>query len=158
MRINDALIGGALWLLALFILWQAQGFPAMPGQSYGPALVPTLLAVGFLACGLALVVGGLRGREGEPLVAVGSWAWRAGRLVDLALLLCGLVGLIALWDRLGFLVGGTLYSGLLIWRFRGRQPVRAALVALAACLVVDWGFRRLLLVPLPLGPLTGIIW
>jgi hypothetical protein len=30
--------------------------------------------------------------------------------------------------------------------------------ALVAVLVIDWIFRRLLLVPLPLGPLTGIVW
>jgi putative tricarboxylic transport membrane protein len=157
MRINDALFGGALWLLALVLLWQARGFPAMPGQAYGPALVPTLLAGGFLACGLLLVRSGLATRHDGPAVALGSWTRRGGRLADVALLLGGLVLLMALWDRLGFLLGGSLYTALLVHRFRGGRPARALLLALAACLAVDWAFRRLLLVPLPLGPLTGLI-
>jgi putative tricarboxylic transport membrane protein len=158
MRINDALLGGALWVLALVMLWQTRGFPAMPGQTYGPALVPILLAAGFLLCGLLLARSGLATWRDGPALALGSWARRGGRLADVALLLGGLVLLMALWDRLGFLLGGTLYTALLIHRFRGGRPLRAILVALAACLAVDWAFRRLLLVPLPMGPLTGLIW
>ena len=33
-----------------------------------------------------------------------------------------------------------------------------ALLAVIACLVIDYAFRRILLVPLPLGPLAGVIW
>ena len=161
MRVNDALFGAALWLLAAAILWQAASFPAMPGQSFGPALVPGVLAGGFLVCGLGLVVSGLRTRGAGPLFAPPA-EWSAGegrgRLLDAALVLGGLVALILLWDRLGFLIGGTLYTALLVYRFHGGGVARALLVAAAACFVVDWAFRRLLLVPLPMGPLTGVVW
>ena len=158
MRVNDALFGAALCLLALAILWQAARFPAMPGQSFGPALVPGVLAGGFLLCGLGLVVSGLRARGEGPLVAPGAWAREKGRIVDAGLVLGGLVALVALWDRLGFLIGGTLYTALLVYRFHGGGVARAVVVAAVACFVVDWGFRRLLLVPLPMGPLTGVVW
>jgi putative tricarboxylic transport membrane protein len=161
LRVNDALFGAALWLLAAAILWQAADFPAMPGQSFGPSLVPGVLAGGFLLSGLSLVVSGVRARGAGPLVAPPA-AWSSGegrgRLLDAALVLGGLVVLILLWDRLGFLIGGTLYTALLVYRFHGGGLVRAILVAAVACFVVDWGFRRLLLVPLPMGPLTGVVW
>ena len=31
-------------------------------------------------------------------------------------------------------------------------------LAILACIIVDWSFRQLLLVPLPLGPLAPFIW
>ena len=39
------------------------------------------------------------------------------------------VALILLWDRLGFLIGGTLYTALLVYRFHGGGVARAVLVA-----------------------------
>jgi putative tricarboxylic transport membrane protein len=161
LRVNDALFGAALWLLAAGILWQAASFPAMPGQSFGPSLVPGVLAGGFLLCGLGLVVSGARARGAGPLVARPA-ALPSGegrdRLLDAAIVLGGLVVLVLLWDRLGFLIGGTLYTTLLVYRFHGGGVARAVLVAAVACFLVDWGFRRLLLVPLPMGPLTGVVW
>ena len=59
---------------------------------------------------------------------------------------------------LGFLIVATLLTGSLMARFRGGRLLSSFAGALAACLVIDWVFRRMLLVPLPLGPLTGIIW
>jgi len=133
----------------------------MPGQSFGPALMPGMLAGSFLLCGLGLVVSGVRARGTGPLVAAPA-AWPAGegrgRLLDAALVLGGLVALILLWDRIGFLIGGGLYTAVLVYRFHGGGVARAVLVAVVACFVVDWGFRRLLLVPLPMGPLTGVVW
>jgi hypothetical protein len=96
----------------------------------------------------------MRGR----LVALDPWARSGGHLADIALVLGGLALLILAWDRAGFLVGATVYTTALIARFRrGRLPSSLA-IAFLACLLIDLGFRRVLLVPLPLGPLTGIVW
>lgn len=157
MRINDAVFGAALWLLAGLVLWQIGTFPSMPGQSFGPALVPGLLATGFALCGALLMIGGVRHRHGRPWAALGAWR-RDGRLLDGAIVLGGLALLILGWSRLGFLIGGSFYSFLLIWRFRGGNPLLALSVAVIACFLIDWGFRRLLLVPLPLGPLKAVVW
>ena len=51
--------GAALVALAAVILWHIQGFPAMPGQKFGPAWFPGLVAVGLMACGALLIVQGL---------------------------------------------------------------------------------------------------
>ena len=41
MRINDAVFGVVLLLAAARHLRGRRGFPAMPGQDFGPALFPT---------------------------------------------------------------------------------------------------------------------
>lgn len=158
MRFNDAVFGIFLLVAALAIFAVARGFPAMPGQDFGPALFPDLIAAGFALCGLALIWNGWRRPAFAGAVQLGEWARSGGHLVDVALVIGGLGLLILLWDRLGFLIGATALTGSLMARFRGGRPLSSFLGALAACLLIDWIFRRLLLVPLPLGPLTGIVW
>lgn len=161
MRVNDAVFGAVLLAAALAVLLYARTLPGMPGQRFGPDLFPTLIALGLGACGLALVVRGLRGGGGTPrgrLVALDPWARSGGHLLDVALVLGGLVLLILAWDRAGFLVGATLYATALIARFRRGRLLTSLAVGFLACLLIDLGFRRVLLVPLPLGPLTGIVW
>jgi putative tricarboxylic transport membrane protein len=157
-RINDAVIGLALIGGAGLILAQASGFPAMPGQRFGPALVPSLIAGGLAICGGLLVRAGLTSGEVAGLVAIPEWMRRQGEPLDVALVLGGLVLLILLWDRVGFLLGATAYAATLICRFRRGRVLGSATIALLACAAIDWGFRRWLLVPLPLGPLTGLYW
>jgi putative tricarboxylic transport membrane protein len=157
-RVNDAVFGAALVALAAAILWLARGFPEMPGQDYGPALFPALMAAGLGLCGVALVARGApRLAAGEGVVGVAGWegGWR--RLGDVGLIVGGLALWMLAWDVVGFLAGGTAYAAAAMIRFRGR-PLSSLGIALVVVLVIDWGFRRLLLVPLPLGPLTGIVW
>ena len=130
----------------------------MPGQSFGPALFPHIIAMGFALTGAALVGSGLRRPEFAGFVALGDWARSGGHLIDVGLVVGGIAALIIFWDRLGFLIVATLLTGGLMARFRHGRWLSSIVGALAACLVIDWVFRRMLLVPLPLGPLTGIIW
>src|SRR5919206_316908 len=70
-KVHDALTGAALVILAGIILWHIQGFPAMPGQKFGPAWFPGLIAIGLAICGALLVRSGLR--SGEAWVAWPAW-------------------------------------------------------------------------------------
>jgi putative tricarboxylic transport membrane protein len=157
MRINDSLFGLALLLLAGTILVMARSFPGMPGQDYGPALFPSLAGIGFGLCGAVLLLRGIPRLRSEGIVHVSEWAHGWGGLVDVALIVGGLVLWMLIWNVTGFMLGGTLYATALIVRFRGK-PLSSLAIALIVVIVIDFGFRRLLLVPLPLGPLTGIIW
>ena len=47
MKVNDALSGAGLAALGGVVLWHIQGFPAMPGQKFGPAWFPGLIAIGL---------------------------------------------------------------------------------------------------------------
>ncbi|MCX7630130.1 MAG: tripartite tricarboxylate transporter TctB family protein [Geminicoccaceae bacterium] len=158
MRIHDGVFGVLLLLLAGFVLREATGFPPMPGQRFGPSLFPSLLAAGFALCGLLLLAGGLVSERGRPLASLEGWAEKGARVVDVALVVGGLVLLIALWQRLGFVIGATLFATALAGRFLGGRYLPALLVCAPACFAIDWAFRRLLLVPLPQGPLTGLYW
>lgn len=158
MRINDALLGLVLILAGGAVLLVARTFPAMPGQHFGPALLPGLIGLGFVACGVALVIDGLRHHRDRPWVELGAWAGSGAHVLDVVLVVGGLVLLILLWQRIGFLIGATLLLGALIGRFRGGRLVTSFAIAAIACLAIDWGFRHLLLVPLPLGPLTRLYW
>jgi putative tricarboxylic transport membrane protein len=157
-RINDALFGLVLILAGLAVLLVARTFPDMPGQDFGPALLPSLIGLGFAACGAGLVASGLRQHRDHPWIELGAWADSRGHILDVGLVVGGLVLLILLWDLLGFLIGATLLMGLLVSRFRGGHVVSSFAIAVVACAAVDYGFRHLLLVPLPLGPLTGVYW
>lgn len=158
MRFNDAAIGAALLLLAASILFMTRDYPQMPGQHYGPALFPNLIAFGLGACGLVLVVSGLKRLRLHPWLDFDEWTRAPGHLTDVALVLLGLVAYILLSDLLGFLVIGTALMTLWIVRFRNGRVLSSLAIAVAAVLVIDYAFRHILLVPLPLGPLAGVIW
>jgi putative tricarboxylic transport membrane protein len=158
MRISDVVFGVVLILAAAAIFLEAHTFPGMPGQSVGPALFPDIIAGGLALCGIGLLISGVRQSAGHRLVELGEWARSGGHILDVGLVIGGIVLLIVLWDQLGFLIGATLLTGGLITRFRGGSVLTSFGVALALCLIVDLSFRRLLLVPLPLGPLAGVMW
>src|SRR5262245_25328895 len=88
-KINDALIGAALIALAAVILWHVQGFPAMPGQRFGPAWFPGLVAAGFAICGALLVVAGVR--QGAPWILLPDWISRRAPFRGVLAVIAGLL-------------------------------------------------------------------
>ena len=78
MKLNDAVVGAALLLLAVAVGWHIRGFPQMPGQKFGPAVFPGLIAAGLAACGVLLIV---RMVPRERLVALLDCAAEQGLFV-----------------------------------------------------------------------------
>jgi putative tricarboxylic transport membrane protein len=70
----------------------------------------------------------------------------------------GLLVYILISDRLGFIP--TAFLLLLGWLilFRGGRPLSSAGIALLTTLLVDYAFKQLLLVPLPLGLLQLVMY
>lgn len=130
------------------ILWHVQGFPAMPGQKFGPALFPGLVAAGLGVCGLLLVAAGMRQRV--PLLAVPDWTRRARPRTGVLAVLLGLLGYILLADRLGFhIVGSAL---LVLWMRALGASWRVALPgAVVFTVIIHLAFYKALRVPLPWG-------
>jgi putative tricarboxylic transport membrane protein len=155
MKINDALVGVFLIALASAILVHIQSYPLIPGQKYGPALFPGVIAVGLLACGALLVVRGARARL--PLIAFSDWM-RDPVTVTNFVVVCGvLVFYVVAADALGFLPTATLCLLALFLKLKVRVPTAIG-VALAATLVIHFLFYKLLRVPLPWGVLERFAW
>jgi putative tricarboxylic transport membrane protein len=155
MKFNDALIGAALFVLAVAIGIHIRGFPDMPGQKFGAALFPGLIAAGLLACGLLLFVRGVR--SGDRLVVLVPWM-RMPRQVGNFLLVCALlVFYILASNTLGFVPSGVIILMALFLKL-AVPPLRAAVVAVVATLIIHALFYKLLRVPLPWGVLQAVAW
>jgi putative tricarboxylic transport membrane protein len=158
-KLGDAIWGALLLGLAGALLWHVQGFPKMPGQHVGPAVLPGTLAVGLGVCGAMLLVRGLRARTTGPAPWVEWPAWLAARpqvVAAAALVAVNLFYLLAV-QALGFVLTGVVYLFVLMRALRVR-PVRALALAVAMTLVIHYGFYKLLKVPLPWGVLQPIAW
>jgi putative tricarboxylic transport membrane protein len=149
-KLNDALSGAALVVLGAVVLWHIQSFPPMLGQKYGPAWFPGLIAGGLVVCGLLLIAARLRAAAAEPLFALPEWTQRSRPVASVLSVIAGLVLYVFLADIVGFhIIAAAL---LLVWsRLMGASWRLAVPVAIAATLVIQLSFYKLLKVPLPWG-------
>jgi putative tricarboxylic transport membrane protein len=161
MKLNDSVWGMLAILLGAAILFRIRNFPTIPGQDYGPALFPGVIATGLLVCGVGLIMKGIAARRdrGDAAAWVAWDGWTRSRRHVLAFVV--VVGVNALYillaDRLGFIVTGVLYLGALfaVFRVRARWIVP---LAVAVTLVIHYAFYKLLHVPLPWGVLERFAW
>jgi putative tricarboxylic transport membrane protein len=148
MKINDAVMGGFLLALAAAIGVYVSGFPGMPGQRYGAALFPGMIAAGFAVCGVLLLVRGLR--EKAPAFEFAPWTREMPLAANFALICGALLFYILASETLGFMVTGTLLLLMLFLKLGVRLSV-SVVVAPSAALVIHLLFYKLLKVPLPWG-------
>jgi putative tricarboxylic transport membrane protein len=158
MRINDTVFGAVLLALAASIWIAAAGFPKMPGTQYGPGFFPQVIAVGLGIGGLMLL---WRGRQallaGERIASIGPWARHPSRWLGLLVIVGSLLFYDQAADILGFPIVG-LIIGIVFMAYLGVRLWRAAVISLGMVVVIWLLFARLLLVPLPGGPLTPYLW
>jgi len=120
----------------------------MPGQKFGPAWFPGLVAAGLGICGALLVYSGLR--ERTAWVAVGDWVHSRRARAGVAALVGGLIVYILVVDKVGFHLTGIAL--LAVWlRVLGASWRVTAIVAVVATLVIHLAFYKGLRVPLPWG-------
>jgi putative tricarboxylic transport membrane protein len=148
MRINDALIGAVLLIFAVATFTYARTLPAIPGQEYGAAVFPMLIAIGLGSCGVLLIISGLRRWQGA--VAWGSWAGTHHAWARLATVFFLVVAYILAAPYLGFVPISILILLVFLLTMEVRWWV-AGLVAVATTLLIQQTFSGLLRVPLPLG-------
>jgi putative tricarboxylic transport membrane protein len=152
-KLNDAVVGAGLLLLAFAVGWHIRGFPEMPGQKFGPAVFPGVIAAGLAVCGVLLVVRGVRG--GGPALQISPWM-RSPSLIANFALVCGiLVFYVLAAEALGFVITGTAVLLALFLKL-GVPPMRAVVVAVIATLAIHALFYRGLRVPLPWGVLQPV--
>jgi putative tricarboxylic transport membrane protein len=156
-RFNDAVIGIALLALAGAMVWLTRGFPPMPGQKYGPALFPVLIASGLAVCALLLIIRGWRERRHVRLLALAPWARDPRRVGGVSIVLACILAYILLSEPVGFFIvaGGIL---LLLLMSSGLAWSRAVPIAIAVTIAIHVSFYSVLRVPLPWGVLTPMAW
>jgi len=157
MRLNDAILGGALIALAAWMIWLTTFFPPFPGQEYGPDLFPRILGAGIILCGAVLVARGLAARRaGEAWVTFAEWVRQPRRLWSFLVMLGAMVLYLVAAEPVGFIpVAFAILLGLFSWfgvRLRLGLPVAAGMT-----LAVHWFFASLMRVPLPRGVLTDLL-
>ena len=122
----------------------------MPGQKFGPAWFPGLIAAGLAICGALLAFDGLRQRS--PWIKTPEWIGSRRARAGVAALLGGLVVYILVVDHLGFHLTGVIL--LALWmRVLGASWRVTAIVSVVATIVIHLAFYKGLRVPLPWGVL-----
>ena len=147
MRINDAVTGFVLLAIAIVTFAYARTLPAIPGQEYGAAVFPMLVAAGFAGCGVLLIASGLRHWQGAVIWddwARTHYAWARVAVV---------FALVLTYILAAPVIGFVPISVVILLVFMVMMGVRwwiAAGVALVATVMIQHTFG-LLRVPLPLG-------
>lgn len=159
MQIADSVLGALFALLGAYMLYAASGFPSFPGQPYGAALLPTLLGMAFIVCGMLLALRDLRVRRlgGAITLFAIQPALRDPRgAISGAMVIAVVLAQIVLGDQIGFIpISVVMLMAIFLW-FRVRI-LTALFFAVLGTGVCWWLFSFVLKVPLPRGILDGIM-
>lgn len=151
MRIHDGLLGLLFIVLGIAVVVQAIGFPGMPGQAIGPGTFPTLFGTLFIIGGLIIGWQGIRSGA-MPLIKLNEgWAHK-DRALAAAIAIFGTLILAIYFEQIGFIIGAAVLLLAMYWVQGFRKPIWIG-VTLAFVASVYYGMAKLLLVPLPAGPL-----
>jgi putative tricarboxylic transport membrane protein len=157
MRIHDSLLALLLIALAVAIGVYARGFPPMPGQGFGPAFFPTLIAAGLLLAALVMLGSASRRRRSTALLELDDWVRSPRKLAEMLLLVGGVLFYILLSESLGYLLAAPVALLMFLVATRVRMLV-AVPVALFVPLLIHYIFYSGLRVPLPWGILVEHAW
>ena len=155
MKLSDTLSGLLTLIFGTAIVVVARTFPAIPGQTFGPSLFPTLIGVGLILCGLGLVWSGRR--RGTSWFRFDDWVHRPRMVLNFGLVFVDLVFYAFAVGRLGFFITAVIFLSVLMLAF-GIRRMRIVPLALVVTMVIHYAFYSLLRVPLPWGVLEGIAW
>lgn len=158
MKIGDGILGAFFMLLGGVVLWHVRGFPVIPGQKFGAALFPGVIAAGLVICGALLAFRGARHlAHGGRAFVLDDWA-RDPRIVLRFLgVPLGLLFYILTSNFLGFHVAAFL--AMLGWLLLfGVRLLAATALAIGFPTIMHLAFYKLLRVPLPWGLLEKLVY
>jgi putative tricarboxylic transport membrane protein len=159
---GDLAAGVLAAALGAAVLLYVRGFPELPDGSPGPALFPGIIGGLLVLFGLVLVARSLRAghratadvppaggeADGDEPVPPSTTTGRLNALFVLG----SVVAYLLLVDLLGFAITMGVILFALMWRL-GAKPLVALAAAVVTTGLIVLIFQRLLLVPLPTGPL-----
>ena len=141
----DMVLGLLFALGGAAIFSHALTLAPLPGMNVGPGLFPSIVGIGMVLMGLALAAQGWLGRAAarDP-AAPPLLTWFAVGIV------AAIAGAIVLMPLLGFLIGGTLFS-IVIVLVSGGRLLPALIFSPLATGTIYLLFNTVLRVPLPRG-------
>ena len=159
MQIADSVLGAVFAILGAYMVYAASGFPSFPGQPYGASLLPTLLGVAFIVCGVLLGWRDLRARQLGNTITVFAIqpALKDPRGAISGLLVVAVVlAQILFGDAIGFIpISLVMLVVIFLWlRVRILTALFFAVLGTGICW---WLFSFVLKVPLPRGILDGVL-
>lgn len=157
MKLNDGLIGLLLIAFSVALLVHVSAFPDMPGQAFGPSLLPSLVALGLILCSLVLIVGALRASPRHPLLELDEWVESPRLLLGFLAVIGAIAFYIGMSETLGFLIAAPL-ALLVVLRACGVGWISALALAVLVPLGMHYVFYGMLRVALPWGLLTEYAW
>jgi len=122
----------------------------MPGQKFGPAWFPGIIAAGLAICGALLAYSGLR--ERAPWATAPEWIRSRRARSGVAAFVGGLILYILFVDALGFYLTAVLLLALWL-RALGASWRVTVIVAVVATVLIHFAFYKGLRIPLPWGVL-----
>ena len=155
MRLNDAITGAVLIALAAALAFWSQSFPDIPGQQYGAAVFPTLIAAGLAGSGILLVASGIR--HGSPAVAWADWARERHGLRNVVVTVAAILFYILAAEWLGFILTMAPIL-LLLLRLLGVGWLTSIATSILVTFAIHYLFVNQLYVPLPWGLLEPVRW
>ena len=158
MKVNDAISGIIFILFGFLVFYLTRDFPIMPGQRYGAGLFPNLIGFFMGAGGVALIVRGVRTRNGAPWATVMDWVSSPRHLTSFFLVIFVLIFYILISDHLGFIPTAFICLFVLLSWLRGPATwLSSAVISILATIVIQQFFGEFLRVPLPWGivPIFG---
>lgn len=154
MKLSDAVPGALCVLAGVGLAIHAAGFPRTAVQAYGPGFFPGLLGLLLAACGVLLVARGIAGRAAAP--AGPSWIASPHAWFRVALVPACVLAWLWLGPRIGFLGAASIPTAIML-AILTRRPLLSVAVAAGSAIAVWVLFARVLLVPLPVGPLEALL-
>lgn len=152
MQLDDRIIGILLGLLAVATIVLARQIPAVPGTTFGPELMPTLIGVALAGAAGRIFYKGFRVANPGPWLDVSDWHGQTRGLVAAAWSIAGTILALLFFNHIGFPLYAFFFA-LPLMLLLGAKPLMSVIISLALALVAFVIFSRLLLVPLPVGPL-----
>jgi putative tricarboxylic transport membrane protein len=157
-RVNDAITGLILLIIAIAVFAYSTTFPQLTGMQFSAGFWPQTICVCLALCGVSLIFSGIKERAGgQAWVLLDEWWRQSGTVFTVFLVPGAILFYILLSDFLGFIITGLIILLVLGLRF-GLKPLHAVLLAVATTLGMHFVFVDFLLVQLPWGLLETVVF
>ena len=156
MKLHDGVFGLVVTVCGAALAVAAYRLPPTPGQAFGSGFFPLILGVVLICAGAALALDAVIRRKGQALAVIPAWLGDRWAVANVFVGFACVAFYVLTSEILGFLLCAIIILTILQYRF-GRPLFGSLLWAFVISASFQALFASLLRVPLPPGPLLGIL-